>query len=559
MKILNTLPFIFLLSPLLPAQMVGGEFHSLHELYGANLDDRLGSSVSGAGDVDGDGFADIIVGADWASPNGLPQAGSAFVYSGATGAVLYQFHGTAAHDRFGNSVSGAGDVNGDGFADFIIGSWTADPNGWNNAGSVYLYSGSNGALLYQFNGFADYEWFGISVAGAGDVNGDGLDDVIIGAYGTFANGLARSGSAYVYSGANGFLLHRFDGAAAGDEFGRCVSAAGDVNADGFADLIIGAPEAFHGTMAPGGSAFVYSGRFGTLLYQFHGSRWDRLGTSVSGAGDVNQDGYDDFLVSTPFKTRPNSYEDIEQAGLVELRSGETGELIFQFEGDDEGQQLGQVVAGVGDLDGDGAPDILITSNSAPADAYSGAGGHLIAQFRSFHGPGIGSIAGAGDVNGDGLAELVLADQYGVVSGVNHAGVVYVQGLNPYLYSSTKQVSVSTGATIDFQFNFPTAAASFEYRLLMSGTGNGPTLFGVYVPLTSDQLTLDTYYGFYPVSVFSNLQGTLDPDGDATGSLTIPAGIPPRLLRRRFWLAAIAGLPGRIPEYSSITVSVGFTP
>jgi ribosomal protein L35AE/L33A len=559
MRILAAWSFFILLTSHLPAQMVGGEFGILHRVNGANPEDHLGGSVSGAGDVDGDGFADVIAGADWADPNGLLNAGSAFVYSGATGAVLYQYHGIAAHDRFGNSVSDAGDVNADGFADFIIGSWTADPNGVNNAGSAFLYSGVDGSLLFQFDGIADYEWLGFSVSGAGDVNSDGFDDVIVGAYGTYANGRARSGSAFVYSGSTGILLHRFDGELAGDEFGHAVSDAGDVNADGYADLIIGAHVASSATSYPGGSAYVYSGMDGALLYQYDGGSYHYLGASVSGAGDVNQDGYDDFLVSSPWKTRRHWWEDVDGAGEVNLWSGENGELIFRFRGNQEGQQLGTQVAGVGDITGDGIPDISMTTQSYLANAYSGAGGQLIDQFRSYHGPGLNSVAGAGDVNGDGLDDLLFGNANGTVAGVSKGGVVYVYSLNPYLYSSAKKVSLTTGAIIDLKFDFPTAAAAYEYRLLMSATGTGSSLFGVNVPLTTDRLTLDTYNGVYPVSQYSNLQGTLDGAGDASGSLTIPAGIPPRLLRRRFWFAAIAGLPGRIPEYSSIAVPLSFIP
>ena len=413
--------------------------------------------------------------------------------------------------------------------------------------------------LAEYSGGGDIKELGFSVSGAGDVNGDGVADYIIGAPSSTANNLFAAGSAFVYSGATSLLLHRFDGETAGSELGHSVSGAGDINADGYADLIVGAPFASHSYGTPGGSAFVYSGMNGAVLYQYAGYSYNNLGASVSGAGDVNQDGYDDFLIGTPRKRRNHWWEDMDGAGEVHLRSGETGEIIYWLQGTEEGQELGTHVAGAGDINGDGVPDFLISQQSSWARAYSGAGGQIIEAFRSFHGAGVFSIAGAGDVNGDGLEDLLLGDFSGNIGGVNHTGVVYVHSMNPYLYSSTTQVSISSGATLDFNFDFPTTAASYEYRLLISATGNGPTFAGVLIPLSVDQLTTDTYNGLYPVSQFSGLYGTLDSSGNASGSLTIPAGIPPRLLRRKFWCAAIAGLPGRNPAYSSVAIPIDFSP
>ena len=151
---------------------------------------------------------------------------------------LYTFNGDNAFDRFGSSVSGAGDVNGDGFDDFIVGAFGDDNNG-NYSGSARVFSGADGSVLFTVSGDSLYDEFGRSVSGAGDVNGDGFDDLIVGAFGDDNNG-NQSGSARVFSGADGSVLFTFNGDSAGDYFGFSISGAGDVNGDGFDDLIVGA-------------------------------------------------------------------------------------------------------------------------------------------------------------------------------------------------------------------------------------------------------------------------------------------------------------------------------
>jgi large repetitive protein len=194
-------------------------------------------SVSGADDVNNDGYADLIVGANGNDAGGS-DAGRAYVYSGQTGALLYTFTGEAANDWFGFSVSGAGDVNKDGYADLIVGAYRNDAGG-NNAGRAYVYSGQAGTLLYTFTGEAAVDSFGVSVSGAGDVNNDGYADLIVGASGNDAGG-SDAGRAYVYGGMSGSLLCSFDGQTSNDEFGVSVSGAGDVNNDGYDEVIAGA-------------------------------------------------------------------------------------------------------------------------------------------------------------------------------------------------------------------------------------------------------------------------------------------------------------------------------
>ncbi len=394
--------------------------------------DQLGFSVASAGDVNGDGVPDFIVGAPSADPGGRAYAGSVYVHSGVNGFLLYQKDGEAAWDNFGWSVAGAGDVNGDGRADFIVGALNADPGGRSGGGSVYVYSGASGALLYQKDGGAADDWFGQSVAGAGDVNGDGRADFIVGAPGADPGGVSGAGSAYVYSGADGSLLHRKDGTAWGDAAGYSVAGVGDVNGDGRADFIMGALQADPGGRADAGSAYVYSGADGSLLYQRDGAAQnDAFSWSVAGVGDINGDGRSDFMVGAPFADPGGR----ANAGSTYVYSGANGSLLYQKDGEAAGDDFGWSVAGAGDVNGDGKADFIVGAPSAsPGDSsgagsayvYSGANGSLLYQKDgSAVDDNFGySVSGIGDVNGDGRADFIVGAAYADPAGRGDAGSAY---------------------------------------------------------------------------------------------------------------------------------------
>jgi len=431
----------------------------LYTFTGAAAGDQFGYSVSGAGDVNNDGYADVIVGALYNDVGGT-NAGRAYVYSGQSGALLYTFTGAAADDLFGCSVSGAGDVNNDGYADLIVGAWYNDAGG-GNAGRAYVYSGQTGNLLYTFTGAAAYDYFGISVSGAGDVNNDGYADLIVGADWNDAGG-GNAGRAYVYSGQTGALLYTFTGEAAGNQFGRSVSGAGDVNNDGYADLIVGAwGNDAGGTSA--GRAYVFSSQeicSYEELYAFTGAAaGDQFGNSVSGAGDVNDDGFADLIVSAPWNDAGGDW-----AGRAYVYSGQTGGLLYTFTGEAAGDRFGISVSGAGDVNGDGYADLIVGADrndaggtdAGRAYVYSGQTGGLLYTFTGeaaydYFGA---SVSGAGDVNGDGYDDVIVGAHYNDAGG-GSAGRAYV-------YSG------QTGALL---YTFTGEAAGDLFGVSVSGAGD----------------------------------------------------------------------------------------
>jgi hypothetical protein len=212
----------------------GADGSILYTFNGDSAGIQLGQSVSGIGDINGDGFDDVIAGEGSDSGDGTMFSG-AQVFSGVDGSILYTFNGDSATDRLGRSVSGAGDVNNDGTPDFIVGDDLNDDNG-NNSGRALVFSGLDGSVLYTFYGDSVGARLGNSVSGAGDINGDGFDDLVVGALGVNAD----RGSLRVFSGADGSVLYSFSGNEPLENVGRTVSGLGDLNGDGFDDFLIGA-------------------------------------------------------------------------------------------------------------------------------------------------------------------------------------------------------------------------------------------------------------------------------------------------------------------------------
>ena len=482
----------------------------LMDLHGSP-GDQLGISVAGAGDVDGDGFDDIIAGATDGIGNG-DEPGTAVVYSGLDGTVLHRFVGESDGDAFGTAVAGAGDVDRDGFDDVIVGARYDDHTAI-FSGAVKVYSGATGAELHAFYGDGEGDRLGYSVAGAGDVNADGFADIVAGA--VFDNNKGFwSGSAYVFSGRNGALLRRFDGDSSFDLLGSSVGGAGDVDGDGFDDIITGAPDSEAGG-AGAGLARVYSVRTGAVLHTFLGdSPSDGFGSAVTGVGDLDRDGFDDVAVGAPLNDAAG-----DDVGTVWVLSGFDGAVLRALHGE-AANQLGSSVAGPGDVDGDGFPDIWAGSPHAggtgSARLYSGRDGSLIYSVEgapdSFFGISVGA---AGDVNGDGFPDLVAGANHDNAGGLDAGSARVLSG------SLTLQTPVpgQAGQRNDFALTRAAPAASItvfiapaEGRTVRSIPGCG----NVVLDLADS------------ARAFGSTQA--GPDGLATLSRVVPPGMAGRTAR-----------------------------
>jgi hypothetical protein len=336
----------------------GASGNLLFTVNGVAPRDFLGS-VAGTGDVNGDGVPDFMIGAHRADSGGVTDVGSVFVYSGIDRSLLYQKYGTERFTGFGGILASAGDVNGDGKSDFILGA----PDAFNlDQGAVYIYSGADGNLLYQINGTPLIRGLGIDADSIGDINGDGKTDIIIGAYFATPDTFLQAGSAFLYSGADTSLIYRVDGTANDQYLGISVAGTGDVNGDGTPDFIAGAYLANPGGLNSTGAAYVYSGVNGSLLHEINGSvpnEW--FGHSVTGIEDIDGDGRNDFVIGAPHY---NPFIPATTPGKVYVYSGATSTLLGEIGGTDLYDGFGLSIADVGDLNGDGKHDLIIGSPGA---------------------------------------------------------------------------------------------------------------------------------------------------------------------------------------------------
>ena len=412
----------------------GNDTNAPWQKEGDQISARLGFSVSTAGDVNGDSFGDVIVGAPLYT-NGHSGEGAAWVYLGTSSGLMTSYdnmdEGNQIAAHFGWSVAMAGDVNGDGFGDVIVGAPDFDASATDD-GAAYVwyghYSGISSTRDWDGSGGTSSLHYGKTVATAGDVNGDGYSEIFIGAPGA----AAVSGWLYIYKGGPDDVKDSADWVKASgledSQFGFSVSTAGDVNGDGYSDLIVGAPYWDAGQPMEG-RVHIYKGSSDGLLsaplwYKGSAQAYAGFGFSVGLAGDVDNDGYDDVIVGSPFWQSGSSEDDEGGAWVYRGTSTEPIDAPYwHVEGAQEDAHLGWSVAGAGDVNGDGYADVIvgapdwdsstIYTNSGIARIYmSRSNGIATSAHQSISGGEANaymgySVASAGDVNRDGFSDVII--------------------------------------------------------------------------------------------------------------------------------------------------------
>jgi len=460
-------------------------------ITGVNAYDYIGRAVSSAGDVNGDGIDDLMLGASNTSTYEHPHAGITYIVFGRDvgddgpfpasvdlasldGTNGFTIEGANPFDRSGTAVSSAGDINGDGIDDLLIGAPYASPYFYTAVGEVYVVFGKNteidglfpatvdlGALDgsdgFGMFGIDPYDYAGRSVSAAGDVNGDGVDDIIIGASGADPGGRVNAGESYVVfgkdtsvaglfpatlqlaalNGTDGFVINGID---TGDSSGRPVASAGDVNGDTFDDLLIsaiggdpnGIPNAGEVSIVYGGTAVGAAGALdlssldGTNGFVLNGVRSsDFAGTSACAAGDLNDDGFSDLIIGVPgadLHCRTNLGEVYIYQGcpspsavtMVNLGFLEAPAGWFTT-GLDANDALGRSVCFAGDVNGDDIPDIVMGAPFADPNLILGAGATYVVlgphpTFQTY------PVECPGDATGEGCTNIadfnILATNFG---------------------------------------------------------------------------------------------------------------------------------------------------
>jgi hypothetical protein len=389
------------------------------------------SSMATVGDVDGDGVTDYLVGAydyqiRYAPPVNLSEhEGRAFVFSGKSGQLLFTLSTPEPmpYAAFGFAVAGAGDVNRDGAPDLLVGAFGYGGTGalgHGGTGRAFVFSGKDGKLLHTLQAPHPQigAGFGWAVSSLGDLTGDGVPELGVGAFGQDGEG-----KVFIFNGQTGKLFRTLESPQppTGAAFGWSVADAGDLDKDGVSDILVGAPYSAVGQNTVQGRVYAFSGKENKVLFTFDDPQpvgGEVFGWRVTSAGDLNKDGVPDILIGAPYKDvngRPSQ-------GAAFVFNGANGSLLFALHSPAPKPYsgFGYTIAQGPDVDQDGAPEILISAPFQTVDVdhvqgevflFNGRDGRHLTTFDDpypHQGASFGySLASPGDVNGDKIPDFAI--------------------------------------------------------------------------------------------------------------------------------------------------------
>jgi hypothetical protein len=465
---------------------------------GDQQDDILGWSVASLPDVTGDGVPDVLVGAPQSDCGGT-DFGGAYVYSGRNGTTYVVECGTGrtlVTEQFGWSAASTGDLDGDGIGDFVVGGRSYETSKGVAPGRACVYSGSSGMFLYQVLGEQSGNVFGSSVAGIGDVDKDGKGDFIVGAWAYSNTSPSNIGRTYVYSGANGSLIRMHEGEEQYDAFGWNMTGLDDIDLDGVPEYAV---MAVYDPAGEFGAVYVYSGATGASLWKWSGQGGVfHFGYGLDGHLDWDGDGHGDVLVGAP--------SGLAQDGYVYVYSGKDGSTLATVTGEDSGTEFGSAVANVGDMNGDGYPEIIVGEPlNGELGHYSGRAtllsGRTLRRLYHFYGAGVPNVrfgikaSGGMDHDGDGIPDVLISEPSGSNQDPKGGRVTLFAGNDLFLQSIPN--TLTAGDTLE-----------------VDARGGAPGVLSVLVIEDVGGTSM-----FLPIQV-----AALDSNGEMALSATVPSGL-----------------------------------
>ena len=534
-------------------QTIGGQYDPYLSVYGSANYDQLGfGGIAGVGDINNDGVGDFLVGDPFSASM------IANIYSGSDLAILRSYS-KGGLGKFGRHVANAGDTDNDGVSDYLIACPDLTVNGMQWAGEVYLYSGATGALIHTLQGQSAGHHIG-NVGAAGDINADGYDDYFVGVIMEDWGGFDDAGVLYLYSGKTHQVLYQSHGNSDYAFWGRAFGGGFDLNLDGYDDFIAGSSDE--------NIAIVYSGVDGSVIYTYVAPHWsDRLGNSVCLTPDINGDGYPDFAIAAFHKTVAG----VDGVGEVYLYSGVDGSILHTLAGESFFDSFGESLAYVGDVDGNGNPDLAVGSPGTNTLGMANCGSVQI--FDTVTGQRIQYAAGSlgdrllgeqvswiGDTTGDGKDNVLTCEPRFSNQGLYENGAVHLLDFHPGLTTDQASLSASLGGTVNLEIDFPEHSAGFYYKLLGTQNGTGPTTFaGIELPLATTGQVWGAMLAQPPPGVFTGAFGVLDANGNATAQLVLPAGFANFLAGSVLHFSAVSVLSPSALRQASVAVPLTINP